>query len=398
MRDVVVVGARCAGAPLAMLLARAGRRVTLVDRDTFPSDTLSTHFLWPRGAAWLQDWGVLERLWARGCVPIRQISFDVGDVALKGNGTPVGPVVESLCPRRTVLDTVLVEAAVEAGAELVDDYVVDDVAWSEGRAVGVVGHDRRSRTASTIRAHAVVGADGLRSTVAARVGASTYRYSPPSTCVYYAYWSGVSSAAAGFYARPGQLVLVWPTNDRLTCVYVARPVDEYARVRADVGAAFGEALRRVPEVDELLASGRRETRFTGTRTLPFLYRESAGPGWALVGDAWHYQDPCTGTGITDAFRSADLLARALSSDDEPGRLTARFAGCQAARDAETAAGFELSLKTARLAPPSAQMAELYRAAASDPALSERVFGVLSGGLPISDLRLGPGRVTAPSGG
>lgn len=102
MYDVIVVGARCAGAPLAMLLARAGHRVALVDRASFPSDTMSTHFLWQRGAARLSAWGLLDQLQARGCAPIREITFDVGPVQLVGIGPAVAGVAETYCLRRTL--------------------------------------------------------------------------------------------------------------------------------------------------------------------------------------------------------------------------------------------------------------------------------------------------------
>jgi 2-polyprenyl-6-methoxyphenol hydroxylase-like FAD-dependent oxidoreductase len=137
--DVVVVGARCGGAPLAMLLARAGHRVALVDRASFPSDTMSTHFLWQRGTARLQAWGLLGRLRARGCAPIRQITFDPGPVQISGTGPAVAGAADTYCPRRTVLDTLLVEAAAESGADLIERFVAGELIWSDGRAAGVRG-------------------------------------------------------------------------------------------------------------------------------------------------------------------------------------------------------------------------------------------------------------------
>ena len=139
MYDVVVVGARCGGAPLAMLLARAGHRVALVDRASFPSDTMSTHFLWQRGTARLQAWGLLGRLRARGCAPIRQITFDPGPVQISGIGPAVAGAADTYCPRRTVLDALLVEAAAESGADLIERFVVREVLWSDGKAAGVRG-------------------------------------------------------------------------------------------------------------------------------------------------------------------------------------------------------------------------------------------------------------------
>ena len=171
MHDVIVVGARCAGAPLAMLLARAGHKVALADRASFPSDTMSTHFLWQRGAARLNAWGLLGRLQACGCAPIRQITFDAGPVQLTGIGPAVDGVAETYCPRRTVLDALLAEAAAESGAELVDDFVVTDLLWSDGRVAGVRGHTSGSPVLSSLPARLVVGADGLHLTVARKVRA-----------------------------------------------------------------------------------------------------------------------------------------------------------------------------------------------------------------------------------
>jgi flavin-dependent dehydrogenase len=386
--DVIVVGARCSGAPVAMLLARKGRRVALVDRASFPSDTMSTHFLWPKGAARLESWGLRSRLEDLGCEPIRQIVFDPGVAQIVGSPPPVEGVTECYCPRRTILDALLVDAAVEAGAELIERFVVSDLCFSEGRVVGIGGHQRGSPSAtSTLDAHVVVGADGLHSTVGDLVGAPRYRESPPMTCVYYSYWSGIPERRASFHAREKQLVLIWPTNGDLTCVYVAWPVGEYPRVKADLEARFRTALGTVPGLTDRLAAGRREQRFTGTRDLPNMYRVSAGPGWALVGDAGHHKDPSTGMGISDAFTAADLLAKAID-DGLSGRreMDDALADYKIQRDAFTENGFQLTLRTAGLTPPSVRLEELYRRAAEQPELAEPVFGVLAGSSPLTDLQ------------
>jgi flavin-dependent dehydrogenase len=385
MYDVVVVGARCGGAPLAMLLARAGHRVALVDRASFPSDTMSTHFLWQRGAARLEAWGLLERLVARGCAPIKEITFDVGPVQLIGSGPAAGGVTDTYCPRRTVLDAVLVEAAVEAGAELIEGFVVRDLLWSEGRVVGVEGHVRGS-TASSLRARVVVGADGLHSTIAQRVDARDHTYHPPLTRVHYSYWSGLQGLGAAFHARTGRLVLVWPTNDDLTCIYVAWPHRDSGDVTADVEGSFHAALELVPGLRDHVADGERVHRFVGTGDLPNNYRISAGPGWALVGDAGHHKDPSTGMGMSDAFLAADLLTQAID-DGLHGRqpMDTALAGYEHQRDALTRNGFELTLQTARLAPLSARLASFYRAAAERPEVTRRVFGVLGGSVPARDV-------------
>jgi flavin-dependent dehydrogenase len=383
--DVIVVGARCAGASLAMLLARAGHRVALVDRASFPSDTMSTHFLWQRGAARLQAWGLLDPLQERGCVPIRSITFDVGPVSLCGSGPAVGGVSDTYCPRRTVLDSLLVEAATESGAELVDGFVVDGLVWSEGCVVGVKGHPRGSAE-TTLRARVVVGADGLHSSVARATGARSYQEHPGLTGVLYSYWSGLSGLGASFHARPDRLILVWPTNDHLTCIYVAWPRKEFRQVRKNVESEFHAALDLIPGLREAVASGQREERFVGTDDLPNLYRTSVGPGWALAGDAGHHKDPSTGMGMSDAFASGELLAEAISEGLVGQRpMDDALSDYQNKRDALTANGYALTLSTARLAPLTPRLEAFYGAAADQPEVIRRIFGVMGGSLPIGEL-------------
>jgi 2-polyprenyl-6-methoxyphenol hydroxylase-like FAD-dependent oxidoreductase len=370
-----------------MLLGRAGYQVALVDRATFPSDTMSTHFLWQRGAARLHAWGLLDRLEARGCAPIRAITFDVGPVQMCGIGPAVGGIADTYCPRRTVLDTLLVESAIESGAELIDGLVVDEMLWSEGRVVGVEGRVRGGAK-TKLQARIVVGADGLHSTVARSTGANAYREHPALTGVLYSYWSGLSHIGAHFYARPGQLILVWPTNDDLTCIYVAWPHQKFREVRKDSQESFQAALALVPDLADAVASGRREHRFVGTDDLPNLYRTSAGLGWALAGDAGHHKDPSTGMGMSDAFASAELLADAIDMGlvgDRP--IDDALSNYQEKRDALTANGFELTLSTARLAPLSPRVEAFYGAAADQPEAVCRIFGVLGGSLPIGELSL-----------
>ena len=185
--DAIVVGARCAGSTTAMLLARKGYRVLVVDRATFPSDTISTHVVQPRAVAALARWGLLGRLTATGCPPIHTYTFDFGPVMLSGTpGTPESPV--AYCPRRTVLDKLLVDAAIEAGADVREGFVVEELLADEGRIVGIKG---RSKGATTItaRAQVVVGADGGYSLVAEVVRPEQYNEKPPLLAVYYTYWS-----------------------------------------------------------------------------------------------------------------------------------------------------------------------------------------------------------------
>ena len=187
--NAIVVGARCAGSPTAMLLARKGYKVLVVDRATFPSDTISTHILHPPGAAAMRRWGLLDRLAATGCPPIQTYTFDFGPFTIGGApGTPDSPV--AYCPRRTILDKLLVDAAEEAGAEVRENVVVEEILQEDGRIVGIRG---RSKAATPVveRAEIVIGADGRHSLVAQAVKAEQYHEKPPLLAAYYTYWSNL---------------------------------------------------------------------------------------------------------------------------------------------------------------------------------------------------------------
>jgi flavin-dependent dehydrogenase len=244
----------------------------------------------------------------------------------------------------------------------------------------------RGSVKTILRARVVVGADGLHSTVARAAGARSYQEHPALTGVMYSYWSGLSHLGASFHARPDRLVLVWPTNDDLTCIYAAWPLEYFPQVRKNVEPEFLAALDLVPGLREALASGHREHRFVGTDDLPNLYRTSAGPGWALAGDAGHHKDPSTGMGMSDAFASAELLAEAIHGG-LVGQLPleAALSSYQKKRDALTANGFALTLSTARLAPLTPRLEAFYRAAADQPDVISRIFGVIGGSLPIGEL-------------
>jgi 2-polyprenyl-6-methoxyphenol hydroxylase-like FAD-dependent oxidoreductase len=385
MYDVAIVGARCAGASLAMLLARRGWRVALVDRATFPSDTISTHFLWQRGAARLAAWGLLSRLQRLGCAPLSELTFDFGRVAITGRPPEVAGVSDCYCPRRTILDKLLVDAAVESGAEIFERTSVKAVHWSGDRACGL-DVAPAGGTRKRLDARVVVGADGRHSIVAAQVGATATQWIPPLTFVYYSYWSGLSERPPAYFMRSGRLILRWPTNDGLTCVYVGSPSADFTSFRRDIEGNFLRALGWVEGLREEVAEGRREERYRGTADLPNFYRAAWGPGWALVGDAGHHKDPATGFGMTDAFTSADALADALQrflTGEQPS--DAALADYQRWRDAETSAGWDLTLKAASLLPVSPRTESRLADAAGRSAEVTRIIGALGGAIPVGDV-------------
>jgi 2-polyprenyl-6-methoxyphenol hydroxylase-like FAD-dependent oxidoreductase len=320
--DAIVVGARCGGAPAAMLLARAGYRVLMLDRARFPRDTLSTLYIHQPGTALLDRWGLLDRVAATGCPPITSAMHRMGRVAVEGTPTPIHGIHAAYAPRRYLLDTLLAEAATEAGAEFREDCRVTDVVVEDGRTVGV-----RWRTASGSGAdHAalVVGADGMRSVVADAVRAEAVREHPPLTCVYYGYWEGVPVTRFEAYAVRGRWVGCLPTNDGRTLIAVYFSQAEYHAVRRDLPAAYlGGLAAAAPELHERVLAGTRVGPLHGSGTQRNFFRRAAGPGWALVGDAGHHKDSITADGITAAFQQAALLAARLGADlPDPARRQA----------------------------------------------------------------------------
>jgi 2-polyprenyl-6-methoxyphenol hydroxylase-like FAD-dependent oxidoreductase len=383
MYDAIVVGARCAGSPTAMLLARQGYRVLLLDRASFPSDTLSTHYIHQPGVAALRRWGLLDRLIDSGCPPARGWKFDVGPFALTGFPPLADAGGVDYCPRRTVLDTILVHAAVAAGAELRENFSVQEIIWDGDRVVGVRGRSSGGPTV-TERARIVIGADGMRSFVARSVQAPLSDQRPGLTCSYYSYWSGMPAEGLELYPRAGNAVIVMPTHEQQTCVVVQWPVAAAAVVRADIEGSFLRALEEcTPSVAERVRAGQRTERFSGSADLPFFYRQSHGPGWALVGDAGYHQDPGTGQGISDAFRDAELLSAALDagfSGREP--LDAALETYTARREEASRPMYELTYKLTQLLPPSADEQRLFGALIGNEADTTAFFGALAGTVPI----------------
>src|SRR5262245_31515581 len=374
MYDAIVIGARAAGSPTAMLLARKGHRVLLVDRATFPSDTLSTHYIHQPGVARLRRWGLLDRLAATGCPPSRRLAFDVGPFALSGSPPSSDGTAEGYAPRRTVLDTMLVEAAAEAGAEIRTGLRVEELVFEDGAAVGI-------RSGNSVeRARVVIGADGRNSLVARTVGAASYDEPRGVACAYYTYWGGVDGGDVELYPRERRMVMGGAlTNDGLQIVIIFWPRAEFHAVRANVQRSFQEALALAPPLAERLAAGERADRFYGIADLPFYYRKPYGPGWALVGDAGYHKDPITAQGITDAFRDAELLADALDAGFTGAQpLEDALAAYERVRNEETRGLYELTYEFASLTAPTAEQQALFGALRTNQEDTNRFFGVVAG--------------------
>jgi len=356
MYDAIVVGARCAGSPTAMLLARAGHRVLLVDRSTFPSDTISTHYIQPDGIEILQRWGLLDRLRATGCPDIPGVRFVLGGMEMPP--PPSASDLPALCPRRTVLDKLLLDAAREAGAEVREGFSVRELRRNGDQVTGISGQAADGSTA-TEEARIVIGADGRESFVARQVGAERYKVHEGGTCGYYSYWSGVETLAgrAELHLSNQRARFVFPTHDNQVCIACEFPKDLFPTVRADPETHVLAAFDEVEGLGERVRRGRRETRWFGLLVGESFYRKPYGPGWALVGDAGYLKDPITGLGIDDAFRDAELLARAID-DGFTGRrdLEAALAEYEETRNNATAMVYEVTHQLATLNPDPAFLA------------------------------------------
>jgi 2-polyprenyl-6-methoxyphenol hydroxylase-like FAD-dependent oxidoreductase len=382
MYDVIIVGARVAGSATAMLLARAGLRVLVADRATFPSDTLSTHQVQLPGGARLRRWGLLDAVVASGAPPAREVSFDAGPVVLRGRFPDFEGVDAVYSPRRTVLDALLLEAARAAGAEVRERFAVEEVTVEAGRVSGIRGRGKGG-PAVTEQARLVVGADGKHSMVARTVGAAAHHELPPRTMGCYTYWEGVPLQGGEIYARERRAVGAWPTNDGLTLTYVAWPVDEFAAFRADPEGNFLRTLDLAGDLGQRARAGRRAERFRASPDLPNRFRRPQGPGWALVGDAGLVMDPITGQGIGDALRDAELLAGAIGAGFG-GRqpLTEALAGYERDRDRAALPMYRFTAELAALGPAGPEQRALFTALAGRPAEVDRFLGVLTGAVPL----------------
>jgi len=358
--DVIVVGARCAGSPTAMLLARRGYRVLLVDRATFPSDTVSTHVVQPLAVAALERWGLLPRLVATGCPPIHTYTFDFGPFTIDGSpGTADSPV--AYCARRTVLDKLLVDAAVEAGVEIREAFTVDEIVFDGGRVAGIKGRSKAGE-AVTERAKLVIGADGRHSKVAEAVSPRHYNDKPMLLAPYYTYWSDLPiEGRFDTYIRPHRGFAAAPTHDGLTLTVGGWPYVEFEANKKDVEGHFLKMFDLVPEFAERVRAAKRVAPFAGTPVANF-FRQPYGPGWALVGDAGYNKDPITAQGISDAFRAAELCTNAVDQSFGGARsFDDAMREYQQRRDEHVLPMYEFTCQLATLEPPPPEMQQLFGA-------------------------------------
>lgn len=310
--DVVVVGARCAGSPVAALLAREGVRVAVVERATFPRDTLSTHVFQAEALAFLDRLGVIDKVRATGApvvdyADIRQETFE------HRGPTPrrPGDIGSIMSVRRPLLDPILAEDAVQAGAEMLMGTKATGLLRDAGRIRGVVA--ARGGSEIELESRLVVGADGRNSTIAELVGSRKYNLTPSQRLVYWSFFEGADPdpPAIVFHRWEGYFVIACPADSGLYQVVALPEARERPRFRQDLEGAFLEYIRACTPVARAIEGARRVGKIFGMVRWEGFFRDASGPGWVLVGDAGHFKDPSPGQGIQDAFRQADMVAPAI---------------------------------------------------------------------------------------
>lgn len=379
MYDVAIVGARCAGSSLALGLARAGARVIMVDRTTFPSDTMSGHFIQPAGVSCLRRLGLLDGLAGLGFPALDRMSVDFGAAVLSGAPAPMpdGTAI-AYAPRRYRFDPLLAAAAVAAGADLREATSFTGPVLEDGRVTGMTIDGPGGR--ETVRARLLVGADGKRSRVARAVGARAYDTRPAQTCAWYGYWDGAAVASTHLFVRPGLFAVTVPCGGDTAFLAVQWPRERFTEIRSDIDGRLRAAIASIPWLADRFAGARLVERLVGTGDLDSFFRTVAGPGWALVGDAGNHKDPITAQGMTDALLDAESLTAAVLDGlgGDGGEPDAALAAFGRARDARSAPMHRVTADLARLLPPppeaQAGMAEM----ASDPAAVGRFLGVMAG--------------------
>ena len=381
--DAIVVGARCAGSPTAMLLARKGHKVLLVDKDRFPSDTLSTHMIHPPGIALLQQWGLLDRLIATGCPAIQRYKFDFGPFAISGRPKPTEGIAVGYGPRRTILDKLLVDAAAEAGAEIREGFTVEEILFEDGRVAGVRGHTSGG-TSIAEHARVVIGADGRHSLVAKAVRPEQYNEKPVLQSGYYTYWSNLPAEGFETFIRARRGWGVIPTHEDLTLVVIGWPYAEFETNRKDIEGTYLKSLELAPEFADRMRDARREAPFRAG-AVPNFFRKPFGPGWALVGDAGYTKDPVTAWGMSDAFRDAERSATALDEWLLGVRpFDEAMSDCQKARDEHSLPMFGLTCGFATLEPPPSDMQRVLGATAASQATQDQFVSMMAGTLPVPE--------------
>jgi flavin-dependent dehydrogenase len=382
MYDAIIVGARCAGASTAMLLARKGHKVLLVDRSAFPSDIPHGHLIHRHGPKRLKDWGLLDRIVATGSPPITEFSSDYGGLTLTGRELHLDGVAVAYAPRRIEIDKALINAAIDAGAEFRPGFMVEEFASSDGAITGVRGHGIHHGSAHEERARITIGADGRNSRLARTVNAPKYEACDALTGWYFSYWSGVNSQVLEIHERDGTALFAFPTNDGLFAIFIGWERSKLERVLTSPEAEFMAVIDAIPSLAERVRAGHREERLRGVIDLPNFLRKSFGDGWALVGDAGCHKDPYLALGMCDALRDAELLANAIDDGLSGGQaMPDALRDYEQRRNEATLPDYRQNLDMARFSSMPPEQIGLRAALQHDQAATNQFYMAIEGMIP-----------------
>jgi 2-polyprenyl-6-methoxyphenol hydroxylase-like FAD-dependent oxidoreductase len=361
-KDAVIVGARCAGSTLAIALAERGWDVLVIDRDTFPSETVSTHFVYPNTISRWEQLGVLDRLLAAHEVPMLENRIVGLGHEIAGAYTPIDGFDRGMGPRRSALDKAIVDTALAAGAEgRYGERVVELIGTGtdDDPVSGVV-----LENGDRIKARWVFGADGRGSTVAGRLGIGKERPQQGELAFLFAYWAGIpNDGYSTLIAKEDIVANRWAIEDGLHMLTVGGSAELTKGTQEQRRSKYLEGVRDLPELiePELLERAELVTEITVApeSLMRGFFRTPTGPGWALLGDASHFKHPGTAQGICDAVEQALYIAEHLSNGDPS------LEGYESWRDGRAAEHYDWSFAWGRFPRPETSK-RLFRGWESEP--------------------------------
>ncbi len=374
--DAIIVGARCAGSATAIALAGRGLHVLVIDSARFPSDTLSTHLLWPSTLAEIHALGALPAVEEAGAprLPIAEAILD--EIGWRTGYSPVSGIDYGMCLRRSHLDDALVRTASSLGADIRQQCRATGLISDDGRVTGIRYTDPDDHERAAI-APIVIGADGRKSVVAREVGAQTPLISSRSgrSC-YFAYWTDPREDLrhiASQWRVDGLLGTAFPCDDGQTLCLLQPPVElDDAFHGRKVTDAYRAGVAALPGLARRLEGAEMVSRVRSCTGIESYFRRSSGPGWALPGDAGHFKDPVTAQGIRDAYRYGRLLGERLApilgsrGGPDPEAVDAATAEWAARREQDCVEIYQWTNVLASGSPPSPLEYELYHRARDRP--------------------------------
>ena len=364
----MVVGGRLAGTAAAAALARAGRDVVVLERGHLPSDTLSTHVLFAGGVEEVRRMGAFERIAALDPSYMRELEINFEDGTTLRE--PWGSCGESdfvLCVPRPLQDAILVDVVREQGVDVRERSEFLDVLWRGGRVSGARYRDPDGEERE-ILAKLVIGADGRRSCVAARVGAwHPYRASRNGRGLVFRYFDDPlvgtpANETLGQWRNGTSLCMVFPSAPRpRTVALVMGPASDVARARKDPERVWGEFERRHPGWADRIRGGTNWSKLRSTADVPAFFRAGSGPGWALAGDSGHFKDPVMGQGQRDALWMGRTLGEAAAAPlDDPAALDRALRRWERERDEECLSAYHFANAETRVRETSPVLVEIAR--------------------------------------